>query len=60
MYKRFHKLPLWGQVVVTMLVLLIAWTLLQLVIGLVKALIPLAILAVIIVVVLAVIDKVDG
>jgi hypothetical protein len=58
MYERFQKLPLWGQFVVVMIVLITAWALLQLVMGIIKALFPIAILAAIIVVLLHLYDKV--
>ena len=55
---RFRKLPLWGQIVVVMIVLIVAWSLLQIVLGIVRALIPITILAVIIVGLLWVFDKI--
>lgn len=57
MYERFHKLPLWGQFVVVLILLIIAWTLLQLMMGVIKALFPIAILAAIIVVLLQLYDR---
>jgi hypothetical protein len=58
MYDQFHKLPMWGQVVVVVIVLIVAWTLLQIVLGIVRALIPVVILAAIIVGALWLLDKV--
>jgi hypothetical protein len=58
MYDQFHKLPMWGQVVVVVIVLIVAWTLLQIVLGIVRALFPVVILAAIIVGVLWLIEKV--
>jgi hypothetical protein len=58
MYKRFRKLPLWGQIIVVMIVLIVAWTLLQMAMGLIRALIPIVILAAIIVGVLWLYDRV--
>jgi hypothetical protein len=58
MYERFRKMPLWGQFVIVMIVLIIAWALLQLMMGIIKALFPIAILAVIIVALLHLYDKV--
>ncbi len=50
MVNRFRKLPVWGQFVVVLVLLIVAWTLVQLLMGIIKALFPLAILAVLIVV----------
>jgi hypothetical protein len=50
MVNRFRKLPVWGQFVVVLILLIVAWTLVQLLMGIIKALFPLAILAVLIVV----------
>ena len=47
---RFRKLPLWGQFVVVLVLLIVAWALVQLLMGIIKALFPLAILAAVIVV----------
>ncbi len=58
MYKRYRRLSLRDQVIVTVLVLLVAWLLLQIVIGLVRALIPIVVLAVIIVGLLWLFDRV--
>jgi hypothetical protein len=49
MYDRFNKLSFWSRIIVVMIVLFFAWLILQLVLGLVKALIPLAFIAAIIV-----------
>ena len=49
MYDRFNKLSFWGRIIVMMIVLFVVWLALQLVLGLVQALIPLAFMAVIIV-----------
>jgi hypothetical protein len=47
---RFRKLPLWGQFVVVLILLIVAWALVQILMGIIKALFPLAILAAVIVV----------
>ena len=47
---RFRKLPLWGQFVVVLVLLIVAWALVQLLMGIIRALFPLAILAALIVV----------
>lgn len=57
MYKWFRKQGVVTQVIVVMVVLFVAWTALQLVLGLIKALLPVAILAVIIVGGLYLFDK---
>ena len=57
MYKRFRKLPLWGQFIVVMVLLIIGSALLPIVLGLIRALISFAILAAIIVGVLWIIDR---
>lgn len=49
MYARFNKLPFWGRIIVMMVLLFAVWMILQIVIGIVKALIPLAFIAAIIV-----------
>ena len=59
MYKWFHKQGFITQVIVVMVVLFVAWTALQLVMGLIKALLPVAILAVLIVGGLWLYDKVN-
>jgi len=58
MYKRFRDMSLLGQIITVMVVLFVAWLIIQLVVGIIKALIPIAILAVIIVGVLWLFDKV--
>lgn len=58
MYEQFNKLPLWGRIVAVMIVLFVVWVLLQLVLGIVKALIPLAVIATLIVGILWLFDKV--
>lgn len=60
MYKRYLRLPVWGRIVVVMIVLLLAASVLQLVLGLARALIPVAVLAVAIVGLLWVFEKVRG
>lgn len=58
MYKRYQQLPIWGRVIAVMVVLFVTWLLLQIVLGIVKALIPLAVIAVVIVGVLWLFEKV--
>lgn len=58
MYKRYQQLPVWGRIVAVMVVLFVVWMLLQLVLGIVKALIPLAIVATVIVGALWLFEKV--
>jgi len=58
MYDRFNKLPVWGRILTVMIVLFVAWALLQLVLGIIKALIPLAVIATLIVGILWLFDKV--
>ncbi len=57
MGNRFRKLPLWGQFVVVLIVLIVAWAVVQLLMGIIKALFPLAILAALIVVAFNLYDK---
>ncbi len=57
MYKWFRKQGFVTQVIVVMVVLFVAWTAFQLVLGLIKALLPVAILAVVIVGGLYLFDK---
>ncbi len=57
MGNRFRKLPLWGQFVVVLIVLIVAWTVVQLLMGIIKALFPLVILAALIVVAFNLYDK---
>lgn len=58
MYKRYQQLPVWGRIIAVMVVLFAIWLLLQIVLGIVKALIPLAITATVIVGVLWLFEKV--
>lgn len=58
MYDRFNKLPFWGRIITVMIVLFVVWMLLQIVLGIVKALIPLAVIATLIVGILWLFDKV--
>lgn len=58
MYKRYQQLPVWGRIVAVMVVLFVIWLLLQIVLGIVKALIPLAIVATVIVGALWLFEKV--
>jgi hypothetical protein len=58
MYERFRSMSLLGQIITVMVVLFVAWLIIQFVVGIIKALIPIAILAVIIVGVLWLFDKV--
>lgn len=60
MYKWFRKQGFVVQVIVVMVTLFVAWTAMQLVLGLIKALLPLAILAVLIVGVLWLYDKANS
>ena len=57
MGNRFRKLRLWGQFVVVLIVLIVAWTVVQLLMGIIKALFPLVILAALIVVAFNLYDK---
>jgi hypothetical protein len=57
MYERFRKLPLWAQFAAVMTVLIVAWALLLLTIGIIKALFPIAVLAAVIVALLQLYDK---
>jgi hypothetical protein len=58
MYDRFREMPVWGQFIVVLVLLIVAWALLQLMMGIIKALFPIAILAAVIVLVLNLYDKV--
>jgi hypothetical protein len=58
MYNRLRGLSLLNQIIVVMIVLFVLWLMLQIVIGIVKALIPIAFLAVIIVALLWLFDRV--
>lgn len=58
MVARFNKLPFLGRIVTVMVGLFVTWILLQLVLGLIKALIPLAIVATLIVILLWIFDRV--
>ena len=49
MYKWFRKRSFVTQVIIVVVVLIAAWTVLQIVLGLIRALLPIAILAVLIV-----------
>ena len=50
MGERFREFPLWGQFLVVLILLIVAWALVQLLMGIIRALFPLAILAAVIVV----------
>ena len=58
MYERFGNMSLLWQIITVMVVLFVAWLIIQIVLGIVRALIPIAVLAVIIVGVLWLFDKV--
>ncbi len=58
MYERFRALPVLTQVIVMMVLLIAAWVAVQIVLGIVRALIPVAILAVMIVGLMWLFDKV--
>ena len=57
MYERFRGMPTLTQVIVLMVVLVAAWVALQIVLGIVRALIPVAILAMVIVGLMWLFDK---
>jgi hypothetical protein len=50
MGERFREFPLWGQFLVVLILLIVAWALVQLLMGIIRALFPLAMLAAVIVV----------
>jgi hypothetical protein len=58
MYERFRAMPVLAQIVAVMIALLAISVMLEILVGLIKALIPLAIVAVVIVALLTVFDKV--
>ncbi len=61
MYARFNRLPFWGRIIVMMIVLFVVWLALQIVLSIVKALIPLAFMATVIVALLWLFEQVrDG
>jgi hypothetical protein len=54
---RFREFPLWGQFLVVLILLIVAWALVQLLMGIIRALFPLAIMAAVIVVAFNLYDK---
>lgn len=57
MYEQFKALPLWGQIVAVVALLIAASIVLQIVVGIIKCLIPLIVIAVLIVGALWLFDK---
>jgi hypothetical protein len=58
MYAQFKELPLWGQIVAVMVLLVVASIVWQIVVGIIRCVIPLAMIAVLIVGALWLFDKV--